>query len=134
MLDNFLQLLGSFPSGVQTANQTAHAGSRDVIDGNVMIFKPLQDTDVGQAKGTTAFEGDADLCAGWFGLRDGGGSGGCRGFLCDGQIRHEEEQQKWQCDEHRPVHRTSWRRGGACELGSLDFTGNDESVLSIQGE
>src|SRR5258708_39093102 len=100
MVDNFLQFLWSFPGGVQTSNQAAHAGSRDVIDGNVMIFKPLQDTDVGQAKGTTAFEGDADLCAGWFGLRDGGGSGVSRGFLCDRQIRREEEQQKRQFDEY----------------------------------
>ena len=43
------ELLRSFSDCIQTGDESAHAGSRDVIDGNVMIFEALQHANMGQS-------------------------------------------------------------------------------------
>ena len=56
----FVQLLRSFPAGVQTSHQAAHAGAGEVIDGNVMVLEPLQHPDMCQAERAPAFERHPD--------------------------------------------------------------------------
>jgi len=48
------------PGGVHAANQRAHAGSGDAVDGDVIIFKPLNHAHVGQAECSAAFKSQAD--------------------------------------------------------------------------
>ena len=47
-------------SGVNTADQAAHAGAGDVVHGNVMLFHPGNDPDVGQTERAAALEGQAE--------------------------------------------------------------------------
>jgi hypothetical protein len=49
-----------FPGRVEAADQGPHAGARDVVDGDVVRFEPLQHADMGQAVSAPALEGDAD--------------------------------------------------------------------------
>jgi len=49
--------------GVEAADEAAHAGSGQVVDGDVVLFKPFQNADVGFTERATAFEGDTDFGA-----------------------------------------------------------------------
>jgi hypothetical protein len=49
-----------FPGRVEAADQGPHARPRDVVDGDVVRFEPLEHADVSQAESPSAFEGDAD--------------------------------------------------------------------------
>src|SRR5438477_3237340 len=77
-VDDLLKLVRTFSSGVEATDQTAHAGSSDVINRDVVLLKPLQDTNVGQTQGAAAFEGDTNFCARGFRLRGGGVNGSGR--------------------------------------------------------
>src|ERR1035438_6234905 len=48
-VDNLAEFGSIAPGGVHSADQSAHAGARDVIDGNVMLFHPGDHTYVRQA-------------------------------------------------------------------------------------
>ena len=37
------EFLGTFAAGVKSADQSTHAGAGDIVDGNMMFLKPLQD-------------------------------------------------------------------------------------------
>jgi hypothetical protein len=39
----------SVAGGVERANEGAHAGAGDTVNGDVIVFKPLEDADVGEA-------------------------------------------------------------------------------------
>jgi hypothetical protein len=49
--------------GVQPSYEAAHACAGQVVDWNPMVFKPLQDADVGQAQCTATFKNDPYLRA-----------------------------------------------------------------------
>jgi hypothetical protein len=66
--EDFLELVRGLAGGVHTADEAAHAGAGEVVDGNVVLFKPFEDANVGFAERAAAFEGDAD-----FGASGGGG-------------------------------------------------------------
>ena len=72
------KLLWTFAGGIESAHQTAHAGAREIVDGDVMVFKPLQYSDVRQSERSTAFQGHAN-----FQPRPGG----LRGWLRRGRSR-----------------------------------------------
>ena len=50
--------------GIRAADEAAHAGAGDEIDGDAMFFEPAEHADVGEAAGAAAAERDADLRAG----------------------------------------------------------------------
>jgi hypothetical protein len=56
-----LNLGGRVAGSVQSANETAHAGPRNVVDGDVMILEPLQDADMSQPFCAAALERDSDF-------------------------------------------------------------------------
>jgi hypothetical protein len=62
--EDFLELIRGFAGGVEAADEAAHAGAGEVVDGDVVFFKPFEDADVGFAERAAAFEGDADFGAG----------------------------------------------------------------------
>src|SRR5208337_3030375 len=52
-------LSGIVSSGVNPTHQTAHAGAGDVVHGNVMLFQPGNDADVGESKSPATLESQA---------------------------------------------------------------------------
>src|SRR6202008_1939852 len=48
-----LNLGGRHARGVHRADDAAHAGSGNPVDGNVILFHPFNDTDFGQTVSTT---------------------------------------------------------------------------------
>ena len=60
-LHQFVKLLRSFAAGVEASHQAAHAGAREVVDRNVVVFKPLQHADVRQSQRAAAFESHANF-------------------------------------------------------------------------
>ena len=78
------ELVGAAAGGVEGGDHAAHRGAGEKIDGYVVLFKPLQNTDFSEGEGTAAAEGEADAGAGegaggWGGGVDGGESGGAAG-------------------------------------------------------
>src|SRR5262249_18823561 len=63
--DNGLQLLKAFPGGIQPAHQTAHTGSCNVVDRDVMLLEPFNYPNVSEAQRTSAFQGDSNLRPQW---------------------------------------------------------------------
>ena len=59
--EDFLELTCRLSGGVDAADEATHAGASEVVDGDVMLFKPFEHADVGFAEGTVSFEGDTDL-------------------------------------------------------------------------
>ena len=59
-LHQVAKLLRTFSGGVQAAHQAAHAGAREVVDRNMVIFKPLQHADVRQSERAAAFQRDTN--------------------------------------------------------------------------
>ena len=49
-------------AGVGGAQDAAHAGSRDVRDGDVILLEDLQDAQMGESARETSAEGEADAC------------------------------------------------------------------------
>src|ERR1700739_312816 len=45
--ENLLQIIGGFSGGVKAADEAAHAGAGKVVDGDMVLFKPFQNADVG---------------------------------------------------------------------------------------
>ena len=68
-LHQLAKLLRTFSGRVQASDQAAHAGARKVVDGNVVIFKPLQHSDMRQPERAAAFQCDSNfqprLGCGW---------------------------------------------------------------------
>ena len=59
--------------GVERADHAAHAGSGDDVDGDMVLFKPLEDADLRQGKSAAAAEGQTDAgTVGGSGWRGGG--------------------------------------------------------------
>lgn len=72
--------------GVEGADHAAHAGSGDDVDGDVVLFEPLEDADFGEGEGAAATEGKADARAtDGTGRGDGGGEG-VAGGAADGRL------------------------------------------------
>ena len=98
-VNQFAKLLRSFSRGVEAAHEASHAGAREVVDRNMVIFKPLQHTDVRQPKCASAFQRDSD-----FQSRLGGGSrlpGSCRSLLRRTKRREQQKEHKcWQTAAH----------------------------------
>ena len=69
-----LDLRGTHARRVDTAHETAHAGARDVVDGDSVLLEPLQHARMRDAPRGPAAQGEADLWASesllW--LRDSG--------------------------------------------------------------
>src|SRR5882757_5897154 len=55
-----LHLLGSLSSRVQAPDETSHTGPGNVVDRDVVLFKPAQDADVSESKRASTLQGDAD--------------------------------------------------------------------------
>ena len=53
-------LIGTLASRIQASHQTTHTVPGDVVNGNVVLLKPSEHTDVGQSQRTTAFERNSD--------------------------------------------------------------------------
>ena len=45
---------------VRAADEAAHAGASDVVHGDMVLFKPCDDADVGQAERASAFKDQAE--------------------------------------------------------------------------
>jgi hypothetical protein len=54
---DFLELMRGLTGGVEAADEAAHAGAGQVVDGDVVLFEPFQNADVGFAERAAAFEG-----------------------------------------------------------------------------
>src|ERR1035438_8126069 len=54
---NGAQLPRRASGGVKPADQSAHAGSGNSVDGDAVFFKPLKDADVREAEGAATFQG-----------------------------------------------------------------------------
>jgi len=96
--EDFLKLSRGLAGGVEAADKSAHAGAGEVVDGDVVLFKPFEDADVGFAERAAAFERDADFGASG-GLRfcfgDGGGLlGRCGRLLSEARTRQEEREKR----------------------------------------
>src|ERR1700737_2143479 len=63
MFHQLFQLIGRFTCGVKSTHQSSHAGPGDIIDRNVMSFKPFQHPDVSEPERTASFERQADARA-----------------------------------------------------------------------
>src|SRR5882672_11564555 len=63
--DKILHLLGSLSSCVQAPDQSSHAGPGNVVDRDVMLFKPAQNANVSESERASTFERDADTRTGW---------------------------------------------------------------------
>lgn len=84
-----LELFRGLAGGVEGTDHAAHAGARDHINGDVVLFEPLEDSDLGEAESASAAEGESNAGAvggagwgwGWSERgRDGGGAVGGFGF------------------------------------------------------
>ena len=53
-------LFGSLAGGVERADECAHAGAGDHVDGDVVLVEPLEDADLADGKGSTAGEGETN--------------------------------------------------------------------------
>ena len=69
LFNQLAKLLRTLAGGVESAHQAAHAGAREIVDGNVMVFKPLQHSDVRQSERSAAFERHANFQPGPGGRR-----------------------------------------------------------------
>src|SRR5205085_1375203 len=58
-----LHLFGSLSSRVQASDETSHTGTGNVVDRDVVLFKPTQDADVSESKRASAFKGETDAGA-----------------------------------------------------------------------
>jgi hypothetical protein len=61
VLNQLLDLIWRMAGGVKSADQASHAGAGNQVDWHVVLIKPLQNSDVRQAKGTAPFQYQADL-------------------------------------------------------------------------
>ncbi len=93
MFDNFLKFFRSFAGGVESAHQAAHAGASDVVNWNVMVFKPVQNADVRETERAAAFESDSDFGARALFLRGCDGWLVCGIFLCGCEQREQENHR-----------------------------------------
>ncbi len=95
--EDVLHLVGGVAGGVESADDGAHAGAGDDVDGDVMIVKPLQDADLAHGLRAASAEGEADdgAVGGEIGGRGGGiewaerearGAGGCFAGGCGMRI------------------------------------------------
>lgn len=55
-----VDFIGRAAGGIEAADQTTHAGSGEVVDGNVMLLKPAQDADMSEAQSAAAFQNEGD--------------------------------------------------------------------------
>ena len=73
--DDF-ELFDGLAGGVKCADHATHAGPRDDVDGDMVLFEPLKCADLGESEGSSASEREADawtVCgAGWDGCEGGG--------------------------------------------------------------
>ena len=73
---NIGHLCGCFARGIERAEDGAHAGSSDHVDGDVVLLEPGEHTDFGHGKGTAAAQSYTDDGAvlwkigGWNGRRE----------------------------------------------------------------
>src|SRR5262249_10364551 len=58
--DNLFEFAWALTGSVEAPDQSAHAGAGDVVDRYVVIFKPLKNSDVCQAKCSAALERNPD--------------------------------------------------------------------------
>ena len=65
LLHKIFHLLGSLSSRVETPDESSHAGPGNVVDWDVMLFKPSQNANVRESERASAFEGDADARTLW---------------------------------------------------------------------
>jgi hypothetical protein len=70
-------LVGGLARGVETANESAHAGTDDEIDGDVMLLKIVDDADVCEAECSSTLKDESNAGAVFracrvFGLEDNG--------------------------------------------------------------
>ena len=87
IVDDAAELSGGVPGGVEGGHHAAHGGPGDDIDGDVVLFKPLQDADLGETDGSSAAEGEADAGPGEGAGRWGCGiEGGERGLATGGRL------------------------------------------------
>ena len=95
--EDVLHLVGGVAGGIECADDGAHAGAGDDVDGDVMIVKPLQDADLAHGLRAASAEGEADdgAVGGEIGGRGGGiewaerearGAGGCFAGGCGMRI------------------------------------------------
>jgi hypothetical protein len=53
----------SHPGSVETPDQTAHAGARDVVDGNMVLLKPFDQSNMSKSQSAATFQSQADRWA-----------------------------------------------------------------------
>jgi hypothetical protein len=103
------ELVGRTARGVETADEAAHAGADDEIDGDVMLLEIVDDADVSEAECASAFEYESDARAmlfwtngvvrleGWSGAsRNGRGSFGLWRGLALRNAAEEREDDAYQ--------------------------------------
>ena len=59
--NEFGHLVGRIAQRIQTADDRAHAGAGDIIDGDAYLLHVLEHTDMRRTLGTAATEGDTHL-------------------------------------------------------------------------
>ena len=59
--NQFVKLGRAHACGIQPSHQAAHTGPGEVIDGDPVLFEPLQHSDMRQTERAAAFEGDSDF-------------------------------------------------------------------------
>jgi len=63
LLNEFTELSRAFAACIKASHKPSHARSRNVVDRDVMVFKPLQYTNMGKTQRAAAFESHTDLRA-----------------------------------------------------------------------
>ena len=67
-VDGLAEFFGRHAGGVEAADEAAHAGAGDEVDGDAVAFEPFDDADVAESEGPAAFQYQADFRAVVLGL------------------------------------------------------------------
>ena len=59
--DEGADFIRAVASGVEATDEATHAGAGDVINGDAVVFEPLEDADVGEAEGAATGKSDTDF-------------------------------------------------------------------------
>src|SRR5882762_2355945 len=76
--DEVMCLGGGHAGGVHAGDEASHAGARDDVDRDAVLFEPLDDSDVGEAARATAAEDQGNFGARLSGLLGAGGETGSK--------------------------------------------------------
>ena len=112
-----LDLVGGHAGRVRPADQAAHAGAGDDVDGNAMFLQPAQEADMRQSPGAAAPERHGDLGPRRRGLRRqvGGASRDAR------QQADEADQLPWRNESAHGLHSMRRRADAEGDARELPF-------------